>query len=857
MGRGLRRSKGGKDRKRGRGLYQRSCITVDSGTAQDFWSIMAEWGGNNNGFMNMVPTNQDPPSPQRGAKPNSASNKPKSGGSDGFVNLIPTKPQQASQKQQQPPQQTRYPQQQRSGGGKKSVLPVNPQSKKIEQTPAVKYVEVTPASIEGPKVTFNSVFADSAGKDKIKNPPTAESKPKDAPKVLRLLDNQAYDDNVEARGFKPSQSQPTKVVQVGAWGNDGQPARQKKKAKMQPRGDRKSEGGVMMTVKKKASNFFGLSDDVYGGMYGDQKQSNKNQQKQAKMFDNPTAAALENASKPPKQSILKQPKEKSYDACTKYTKVDEGMAAYAQFIKDEKFFNKQKFGMTNFKGTLKHNLKATTGLNTGTQTLAKLSEKTMIQHELLSLPEFKPIFIKGISFVQFLVMAGMIAYSMTTQEFAKFGFSATDRQCDADCPVKFDGTPDTSAYQITQVNPWLGPNTDFLIAFNAKYSPCMREDTAIGLTNTRQRNEECGNLEAENQFNAVCDGFSGLKYPGMSCCVLGIGSNVSSSVVTSQADYNSFKTAGTAYGMMTHADCVAIPGALWLFPNEAQTLCEGGSTGITTTINIALRPCCIGIKSKCQLLTKSQCVYKSGIYHEDKQLCGDVACLEGVCKTKSGGEAKAAAHPFDNNIENGNQWYRFIAPIFIHAGGIQFIIVIIAQVYLGSPIERTIGFLRMFLIYFISGIGGFLVSGLFDPYVVSVGANGAVFGLLGVMLVELVQSWSVVPNRKRQLAKLLTIIFFAVILGSLPFIDNYAQLGGFIFGVISACIFLPYIHLGKWHNRGRKIILAIAAPLLLILIVLLIVLFYSVQNTDFCPGCKDVNCWQWHSSLSCDGARDD
>lgn len=49
----------------------------------------------------------------------------------------------------------------------------------------------------------------------------------------------------------------------------------------------------------------------------------------------------------------------------------------------------------------------------------------------------------------------------------------------------------------------------------------------------------------------------------------------------------------------------------------------------------------------------------------------------------------------------------------------------------------------MFLIYFISGIGGYAVSGLFAPGQVALGADPAVYGLLGVLVVELFQTWPV------------------------------------------------------------------------------------------------------------------
>lgn len=53
------------------------------------------------------------------------------------------------------------------------------------------------------------------------------------------------------------------------------------------------------------------------------------------------------------------------------------------------------------------------------------------------------------------------------------------------------------------------------------------------------------------------------------------------------------------------------------------------------------------------------------------------------------------------------------------------------------------------LLYVISGLGGSLLSGLFVRSNISVGASGAVFGLLGAMLSELIMNWSIYSNKVR------------------------------------------------------------------------------------------------------------
>ena len=55
--------------------------------------------------------------------------------------------------------------------------------------------------------------------------------------------------------------------------------------------------------------------------------------------------------------------------------------------------------------------------------------------------------------------------------------------------------------------------------------------------------------------------------------------------------------------------------------------------------------------------------------------------------------------------------------------------------------------MRIGLVYLISGFGGSLMSALFIQSNVSVGASGALFGLIGSMLSELITNWSLYANK--------------------------------------------------------------------------------------------------------------
>jgi len=54
---------------------------------------------------------------------------------------------------------------------------------------------------------------------------------------------------------------------------------------------------------------------------------------------------------------------------------------------------------------------------------------------------------------------------------------------------------------------------------------------------------------------------------------------------------------------------------------------------------------------------------------------------------------------------------------------------------------------RIGIVYLVSGFGGSILSALFIRKSISVGASGALFGLLGAMLSELITNWSIYTNK--------------------------------------------------------------------------------------------------------------
>ncbi|HEV7884296.1 MAG TPA: rhomboid family intramembrane serine protease [Solirubrobacteraceae bacterium] len=77
------------------------------------------------------------------------------------------------------------------------------------------------------------------------------------------------------------------------------------------------------------------------------------------------------------------------------------------------------------------------------------------------------------------------------------------------------------------------------------------------------------------------------------------------------------------------------------------------------------------------------------------------------------------------------EWWRIVTAGFLHAGIIHIAFNMYFLYFLGTILEPMIGKLRFGLIYFVSLVGGSFGALLLTPNTPTVGASGAVFGLMG------------------------------------------------------------------------------------------------------------------------------
>lgn len=128
------------------------------------------------------------------------------------------------------------------------------------------------------------------------------------------------------------------------------------------------------------------------------------------------------------------------------------------------------------------------------------------------------------------------------------------------------------------------------------------------------------------------------------------------------------------------------------------------------------------------------------------------------------------------------QYYRLITAMFFHGSIMHLAANSIYLFYFGSRAELLLGKVRYVILYLISGICGGLCS-VFLGHYASIGASGAIFGLLGAMLILTREKGSRYTGMNY--ATMILLAFTALAMGFLDVgVDNWAHLGGFLSGAL-------------------------------------------------------------------------
>lgn len=129
------------------------------------------------------------------------------------------------------------------------------------------------------------------------------------------------------------------------------------------------------------------------------------------------------------------------------------------------------------------------------------------------------------------------------------------------------------------------------------------------------------------------------------------------------------------------------------------------------------------------------------------------------------------------------QVYRLVTSAFLHAGILHLLFNMYALFVIGNQVETYLGKIKFLIVYLVSAISGSLMSCIFTN-TLSVGASGAIFGLLGSLLYFGYHYRLYLGDvlRSQIIPLILLNLFFGFVLSG---VDNAAHIGGLIGGYLT------------------------------------------------------------------------
>jgi rhomboid protease GluP len=181
--------------------------------------------------------------------------------------------------------------------------------------------------------------------------------------------------------------------------------------------------------------------------------------------------------------------------------------------------------------------------------------------------------------------------------------------------------------------------------------------------------------------------------------------------------------------------------------------------------------------------------------------------------------------------------FRFVTSAFLHGGIAHLLLNMYALYYLGNVIEQYYGGKKVFLVYIFTAIGGAILSflGSFigfwqnnsvsDGLYISVGASGAIFGLVGLLLgYKFFKKKTFAPEIDIDERSLIFFVAFNLFFGfginalsMQVYINNWAHLGGLLTGIILGAILNTKNDFSNKRIGGFEKLLFILSIIILIL----------------------------------------
>jgi membrane associated rhomboid family serine protease len=137
-------------------------------------------------------------------------------------------------------------------------------------------------------------------------------------------------------------------------------------------------------------------------------------------------------------------------------------------------------------------------------------------------------------------------------------------------------------------------------------------------------------------------------------------------------------------------------------------------------------------------------------------------------------------------IVEENEGWRLLTSTVLHAGLVHYFINVLALWFVGAAIESSHGWVAAMIIFTLSAVGGTILSAIFLPEYITVGASGGIFGFIGACLADILLNWKLLfcdfvteNGKKHRHAMVVVALFFDIVLNSIigltPFVDNFTR----------------------------------------------------------------------------------
>jgi rhomboid protease GluP len=154
---------------------------------------------------------------------------------------------------------------------------------------------------------------------------------------------------------------------------------------------------------------------------------------------------------------------------------------------------------------------------------------------------------------------------------------------------------------------------------------------------------------------------------------------------------------------------------------------------------------------------------------------------------------------------HGQPW-RLVTSMFIHGFFLHLLLNMITLWQAGQLVERMFGSLRFLTLYLVAGVCGSLASALWQPLGNSVGASGAIFGVIGGLLAFMRREDSGIPPSvvKELRASVAPFLLFSLTVGVVyPHTDNACHLGGLVGGFVAGHLLARSLHMPGQGTEQR------------------------------------------------------